>query len=221
VRPTRWSKKTDELVRGVAGGCRPRLQSELGNWMDAGPRFQAFVAAHQDKVRKKLNTGDEEARLDVRAELLVAQHVLLDRRFDVSFEAYGATRRGPDLSVAYRTNERFNLEVTRVRSTDGLDVVKLSNVTGAKLRQLVSDVGNVVVIVGEELGLSSDGVSEAARLLRARMAGDVAAHYPRLSGVLVVDDASVQMQTSWWLNREARHAISTAAAAALTACFAR
>jgi hypothetical protein len=219
VRPTRWTKKTDELVRTVAGRCRPRLQSELGHWMDDNPRFQSFVVANQDKVRKKLNVDDEEARLDVRAELLVAQRLLADRRFEVSFEAYGARRAGPDLSVAHRTNERFNLEITRVRSAAGLDVVKLANVIAAKLRQLPTEAANAVVIVGRELALSVDSVSDAMRLLRSQMAGDVAAHYSRLGGVLVLDEASEPMATSFWVNREARHALATALVSAITTCF--
>ena len=85
-----WSRRTDLLVRGVASGCRPRFQLELAHWLEDNARFQTFVSQHQDKVRKKLSTADEEARLDVRAELLVAHRLLSDRRFEVAFEAYGA-----------------------------------------------------------------------------------------------------------------------------------
>src|ERR1700738_1421598 len=135
-RPTRWSKKTDQLVHHVALTCRPGLQSELAHWIESRPRFTAFITANQDKVRKKLVTADdEERRLDVRAELLVAYLILADRRLELSFEAYGARRLGPDLTVTFRTNQRFNLEVTRLRTTDDLtiwdpdlSVAKLANV---------------------------------------------------------------------------------------------
>jgi hypothetical protein len=189
--------------------------------MEDNSRFQSFVLAHQDKIRKKLSVDDEEARLDVRAELLVAERLLMDRRFAVAFETYGARRVGPDLSVAYRTNERFNLEVTRVRSVEGLDLGKLANVIAAKLRQLPGDVANAVVIVGRELELTADSVSQAMRLLRSRMAGEVAAQYPRLSGVVVVDEASEPMANSFWVNGEARHSLSTVVVSAITACFGR
>ena len=116
-RAPRWSKKTDELVRHVAVDCRPGLQSELGEWLEESSRFRTFVTANQDKVRKKLSATDEQSRLDVRAELLVARSILSDRRFEVAFESYGARRAGPDLTVTYRTNQRFNLEVTRLRTT--------------------------------------------------------------------------------------------------------
>jgi hypothetical protein len=116
-RPPRWSKKTDLLVAYVALRCRPGLQLELGRWIESSPRFGAFLVANQDKVRKKLTTSDdEEHRLDVRAELLVAALLVADRRFEVAFEAYGARRLGPDLTVTFRANQRFNLEVTRLRT---------------------------------------------------------------------------------------------------------
>jgi len=103
--PPRWSKKTDQLMHHVALRCRPGLQSELGQWLEHCSRFKAFITNNQDKVRKKLNTADDdESRLDVRAELLVAYLILADRRFNLAFEAYGARRLGPDLTVIYRTN---------------------------------------------------------------------------------------------------------------------
>jgi hypothetical protein len=221
VRPTRWTKKTDDLVRLVAGRCRPRLQSELGHWMEDNSRFQSFVVAHQDKIRKKLSTDDEEARQDVRAELLVAEHLLLDRRFEVTFEAYGAQRLGPDLSVAYRTNDRFNLEITRVRTVEGLDVGKLAQVIAGKLRQMPVETANALIVVGRELGLAAESLPTAARLLRSQMAGEVAAQYPRLGGVLVLDEAGQPMAAGFWPNREARHALTAQAVTALMACFGR
>ena len=143
-RPLRWSKKTDQLVDHVAPGCRPGLRSELAHWIENSPGFRAFLTTNQDKVRKKLTTSDgEEHRLDVRAELLVAYLIVADRRFELSFEAYGARRLGPDLTVTFRTNQRFNLEVTRLRTTGDADpdpgVAKLANVIAGKLRQLPGD----------------------------------------------------------------------------------
>src|ERR1700730_11797968 len=119
LRPSpRWSKKTDQLVRYVALRCRPGLQSELGQWIENSPRFGAFMTANQDKARKKLTSSDdEEHRLDVRAELQVAYLIVADRRFELAFEAYGARQVGPDLTVTFRGNQRFNLEVTRLRTS--------------------------------------------------------------------------------------------------------
>jgi hypothetical protein len=189
--------------------------------MEDNSRFQAFVVAHQDKIRKKLSADDEETRQDVRAELLVAERLLMDRRFDVTFEAYGAKRVGPDLSVAYRRNDRFNLEVTRVRTVEGLDLGKLAHVIAAKLRQMPVETANALVIVGRELGLTVDSLPTATRLLRSQMAGEVAAQYPRLGGVLVLDEAGESMAAEFWANREARHALTNQAVTALTASFGR
>ena len=184
----RWSKKTDQLVRYVALRCRPGFQSELGHWIESSPRFGALITANQDKVRKKLNASDDEnSRLDVRAELLVAYLMLADRRFDVSFETYGARRLGPDLTLTFRANQRFNLEVTRLRATDhpgsaaggpvsGVPVVssgesdaavaRLAHVITSKLRQLPGDLPNGLLIAVRGLTLTEDTLAAAVRLLK-------------------------------------------------------
>jgi hypothetical protein len=153
------------------------------------------MTTNQDKVRKKLSTSDdEEHRLDVRSELFVAYLIAADRRFELSFEAYGARRLGPDLTVAFRTNQRFNLEVTRLRmpgdtgnagggrlsgvplscdaSSDpiiqdpGQGVARLANVITGKLRQLPGDIPNALVIAARGLPLNEDSLIAAVRLLK-------------------------------------------------------
>jgi len=240
--PPRWSKKTDELVRYVAARCRPGLQSELGHWLEGSARFSAFLAANQDKVRKKLTTsGDEEARLDVRSELRVAHLMLADRRFELAFEAYGVRQRGPDLSVAYRTNQRFNLEVTRLRAAgeaDGDDtgsgVARLANVIVGKLRQLPGDVPNALLIATHGVGLSEESLAAAVRVLKQRgdtkddvffarrglkTARDFHAQYLRLGGIFVLDEATEPGTAIFLANREARHPLPKEAVAALMACL--
>ncbi|MBV9327108.1 MAG: hypothetical protein JO352_25415 [Chloroflexi bacterium] len=218
--PARWSKRTDELVRYAAVNCGPGLQSELGHWIEASPRFATFAAANRDKIRKKLLNADRaEGQLDVRAELRVAHLLLQDERFTVVFEAYGAHQPGPDLTVTYRANQRFNLEVTRIRR--GADVQKLVTVVAAKARQLTADSANALVIAGQHLGLSETELGEAARLLKAhadaadnaffarRGAGNARtflAHYLRLAGVLLLDEAC--SARVFWSNREARRPLS-------------
>jgi len=175
----------------VAQRCRPGFQSELAHWIENSPRFRAFLTTNQDKVRKKLSTDDEEHRLDVRAELLVAYLIAADRRFELAFEAYGARRLGPDLTLTFRANERLNLEVTRVRTTGDADrglhprslpegegvsesasrepdssVARLANVVTGKLRQLPGDTPNAVVIVARGLPLNADSLIETVRLLK-------------------------------------------------------
>jgi hypothetical protein len=191
------------------------LQSELGHWLLESPRFAAFVDANRDKIRKKLLHADgSEGRLDVRAELLLAHRLLADRRFEVAFEAYGAKQRGPDLSVTYRANQRFNLEVTRLRGA--VDMPRLAAVVAAKVRQLPGDLPNALAMSGQELGVAEAQLSDAARQLKVRAdakddaffarrgAGDARsfyAQYLRLSGVFVFEADAAAV---WWANREAR-----------------
>jgi hypothetical protein len=226
----RWSKRTEQLVRYVAGQCQPSLQSELGRWIEDSPRFAVFVAANQDKIRKKLSTADgTDGRLDVRSELRVAQLLLADRRFEVEFEAYGAKRAGPDLTATYRANQRFNLEVTRLR-TPAPDAARLGNVMAAKVRQLPPELPNALVVTGQDTRVTEALVGDAARLLKGRNdASDDAfferrglgdarnfyAHYLRLSGVLVLDEASLRV---FWPNPEARHRLNDEVISYLARC---
>jgi hypothetical protein len=241
ARLTRWSKSTDQLVRHVALRCRPGFQSELAQWLEKAPRFSAFIARNRDKVRKKLTASDDEdSRLDVRSELLVAYLLLADRRFELAFEAYGARRLGPDLTVTYRANQRFNLEVTRLRAAVEPDTLvnRLANVIAAKLRQLVGDVPNALVITARGgFALSEDSLVAAARLLKMHSdskddaffarrghltARDFYSRYLNLGGVVVLlDEASAAPEAAFWPNPEARHPLSPQATAALAACLSR
>lgn len=223
-RPLRWSKKTDELVRHVAQHTRPSLQSELGNWMEDNSRFRSFISDHQDKVRKKLSASDEQARMDVRSELRVAYLVLHDRRFQLKFEAYGAGQRGPDLSIIFRENQRFNLEITRLRATEYTDTeTRLANVISGKLRQLPIDVPNVLVVTTNELSLDEDTLAAAIQLIkrqRFQTAPGLQAQYPRLSGVLALDERASAAGVVFAPNREARHPLAAEVVVAITATFA-
>jgi hypothetical protein len=244
-RPPRWSKKTDQLVRHVAFRCRPGLQSELGHWIENSPRFAAFITTNQDKVRKKLTTSDdEEHRLDMRAELLVAFLIVADRRFELAFEAYGARRLGPDLTVTFRANQRFNLEVTRLRSTGDAEVpasqdpapgvARLANVITGKLRQLPGDIPNALLIAARGLPLDEDTLIAATRLLKTHTdrkddaffarrgfkdARDFYAQYLHLGGIFVLNEAIAPASAVFSANREARHPLTKEAVSALMQCL--
>src|SRR5919112_3867631 len=84
----------------AAGAAAAPEMSDVVALLAASSRFRGFVEANRDKIRKKLRGAtSRDARLDVRAELLVAAQLLADRRLEVAFEAYGAGRRGPDFTV--------------------------------------------------------------------------------------------------------------------------
>ena len=225
-RPPRSSKRTDALVRSIANTCRPSLQSELGRWLEASPRFRAFVETHEAKIRRKLTSANgEPGRLDVRAELLVAHLLLADRRFDVVFEAYGTGRLGPDLSVTFRANTRLNLEVTRLRTPDTPEADRLANIIGGKLRQLPPQATNAIVLVTEATEPLEAHVADALRTLRQHSdrndwhglasARAFNAHYLRLSGVVGLSQSTVHFVA----NREARRALPADAQSALLACL--
>jgi hypothetical protein len=108
------------------------LVPEVRGWLEASSRFRAFAEANRDKIRKKLRSAaDDDARRDVRAELLAAYLLLADRRLELAFEAYGSGNRGPDLTVAFRTNQRFNVEVTRMRMRESAGAAALPRLAGA------------------------------------------------------------------------------------------
>ncbi len=186
--------------------------------------------AHQDKIRKKFTTAaDREVRLDVRAELLVACLILADRRFEVAFEAAGASRGGPDLSLRYRANQPINLEVTRLRSVAEPHTV--ASIVATKARQLTSGVPNGLVIAGQDLRITEDMLSAAIKQLKARAearddaffarrglrdARDFYAHFLRLSSIFVLDEVPALVH---FANPESRHPILPEALARLIACL--
>jgi len=160
---------------------------------------------------------------------------LADRRFELSFEAYGARRLGPDLTVTYRANLRFNLEITRLRTPAEPDpgVGRLANVIASKIRQLPGDLPNALLITTRGIAFTEEMVAAAARLLKTRAdqkddaffarrgqptARDFYGQYLHLGGVFVLDEAAPGAVFS--ANREARHPLPREVIAALTACLA-
>ncbi len=219
------------LLEGVDSACGRALWEDLADWVQWRRRFEELLDANRDKVRKKLRSAaGDDALLDVRAELLVASLLSVDRRFVVQFEAYGSGRRGPDLSVTFREHQRFNVEVTRLRPWDGEAAPRLQAVLLAKPRQLPAGVPNVLaVVVPHGASLASDDVAAAAKHLQQladrkeeaaftrrgyKDARDYLAYFARLSGVLVT--GSAQEVRTVWLNPQGRHQLPRDALAALT-----
>ena len=90
--PTAVQRLADELVPD-----RGPLHDEIAGWLRSSRRFRAFAEAHREKIRKKLRSAtDADARLDVRAELRVANLLLADRRIGLGGHGrriIGTTRR--------------------------------------------------------------------------------------------------------------------------------
>ena len=226
-RGPRWSKKTDQLVHHVALRCRPGFQSELGHWLEHSPRFvtpttaagaatgapvidlQTLSVNYYNSLGLCPNNGDYTAGP-------VGQFFCNDH---THFEAYGARRLGPDLTVTFRANQRFNLEVTRLRTTGDAGDDKLANVISGKLRQLPGEIPSALVIAARGLPLTEDSLVAAVRLLKTHTDGkddaffarrgfkdarDFYAQYLHLGGIFVLDEATDPTRAIFSPNREAR-----------------
>ena len=210
------------------------LADELTGWLAGSARLRAFAVLHQAKIRKKLRTAaDPEAIRDVRAELKAACLLLADPRIELDFEAYGSGKRGPDLTVSYRTRPAFNLEVTRLRRIPA--AAEFEAPLLAKLRQLPPSIPNVLLVaIGGESAGALD-VAGAARGLRSRAdakdAGifegegfrgprDFYDRYLRLGGVITWSEAApADARTELWINRSARIPLPERALRATIRCL--
>lgn len=154
-------------MRYVFEGRPHALYRALRGWMEASPRFTAFVETYRDKVRKKVRvTRGAESALDLGGELEVAFRLLNDRRLEVAYEPYASLRkRSPDFGVTYRTNLTFNVEVARIRDAPGEGEAerlawveeRLQRVVIDKLGQMQPGMPNLLVVqAGAELGEAPD-----------------------------------------------------------------
>ena len=207
------------------------ITTELAAWLAAEPRYRAFVEANAPKIRKKLRGAtDPEARLDVRAELLVARRLVANRRISLAFEAYGA-RGGPDFTVTFVGERPFNVEVTRVRR-HAADVDPAPPIL-AKLRQLPPSIPNLLIVGIPGAARPAVDVEAAVRGLRWRadrkdeafFAGrgfaSARAFYERflrLGGVVAWREAAIaDERASLWVNPSARIPLPAPAARAVAA----
>ena len=221
----------NELLTYLFTGSPHSFAGPLGGWLQAAPRFQAFVEAHRDKIRKKVRgLRDAETRQDLQAELGIAYWLLQDRRVAVAYETVPADQgRGPDFTAVFRTHTRFNVEVTRLRGArppagaeEPAAAAKLANTICAKLGQLPPSAINVLALVMEPGAYAGDDVVGAIRLLTDRAtrqedaffvargflsARDFARRYPRLSAIVLraLPVAPILPQGFLWVNPQARH----------------
>ena len=210
------------------------LADEVAGWLAGSNRFRAFSETNRDKIRKKLRgAADVEARRDVRAELRVAHLLLADRRIELAFEAYGATKRGPDFTVTFRGERSFNLEVTRPRRAP--DAAGFGGPLLAKIRQLPPSVPNAVLLAVDSGDAGALDVAASARSLRDRADAkdepyfaargfkgtrEFYERYLRLGCVLVWSEAAIgDARAATWDNRSARIALPERAVRACVLCL--
>jgi hypothetical protein len=210
------------------------MAEEVAEWLAASPRFRAFAEAHRDKIRKKLRGAScAEARRDVRSELRVASLLLADRRITLAFEAYGSGKAGPDFTVNFGGERRFNLEVTRLRRAPAATGFTRSLLT--KLRQLPPAAPNALLVAIEGQHAAAIDLAAATRALRARADGKDETFFARqgfdgtrgfyerflrLGAVFVWCEGAVgDAQAAVWTNRSARIALSQRTARACLLCL--
>jgi hypothetical protein len=210
------------------------MAEEVTRWLAGSARFREFAEAHADKIRKKLRGAvDEDARRDVRAELAAAHLLLADRRVELSYEAYGSGKGGPDFTASFRRERDFNLEVTRLRKPP--DAGGFGGPLLAKLRQLPPSMPNALVVAIDGDDAEALDVARATRDLRARADRKEEAYftsrgfdgtrgfydrYLRLGAVLVwCESATGDARAAPWRNSSARIAVPERALAACTVCL--
>ena len=132
-------------------------------------------------------------------ELEIARWLLREARFEVAYETFDAREGGPDYTVTFRVNTRFNVEARRIRTLEAGEerVRKLVETLVDKTRQMPPNAINLLVM--SDGGAPGDDLDAAATLLRGlaerkvedffahrgyRNAADFLRQYRQLSAVL-------------------------------------
>lgn len=163
-----------ELVAFLCEGSTHETAAVMMRWITASKRFHAFSVDHRTKIRKKLRiAGTPQNVRSALLELEVARHFIEDRRCLVEYERYGQGRvRSPDLTVTFRTQTAFNLEVTQVQEP-GAETPewewKLIGLVCGKLGQMMPQSFNVLVVAPESGSLTVAEITGAMKRLKARI----------------------------------------------------
>lgn len=249
----------DELLTYLFDSQPHRLATQMATWLGASRRFSAFVTAFRTKIRKKIRAAqDPESQLDLRLELETA-YVLLqqERFFSITYEPQPSGKlAGPDFAVTYTTSLSFTVEVTRVRSLKDnhripgpeeqsapppplpapLAVeVRLADVVSTKLRQLLPNHANVLLVAMDAPTLTQDDLRSAMLQLQQRVErndvtvlnrhgfrdrADFFHHFQRLNELLVRGPQLVAgAPVLNWSNPQARASLPTPVRTALYRAF--
>lgn len=150
-------KRIEDLLTFLFESPTHPLYTQVATHLRTSRAYLQFVETYRDKIRKKLRILKEgESALNLGAELATAYALLQEPRFTLEYEKH-TKQRGPDFTVTYRTHTLFNLEVTRIRSTeagppavpDSPALDKFMKVICEKVGQMPSGVMNVLLIVLE------------------------------------------------------------------------
>lgn len=212
-------KKQNDLVEFLFDGQESWLSAELLQWMNSSARFSDFVETYRDKIRKKLRvTRDPEGTLDVRGELEVAYRLLHDRRLVLEYEPYTSTqKRGADFAVIYRSNLRFNIEVSRMRAEEDATLragERVLRILLSKFGQMQPGMPNLLVVHIRREIAQTFNLEKFMQEIKTRVEGrersfyeisryaNPAAFYKdflHLSGIILWAD-----EPQLWINKQAR-----------------
>ncbi len=215
----------DDLLGEIFDGTNPGFYAEFESWVRQSRRFRAFACSYRGKIRSKLKQAHDENTLrDLYAELATAARLLRDERFALEYETHIAARqRGPDFTVSFRINTRFNVEVRRLRSTEDApadaeaQAHKLLAVLCDKVGQMPPGIVNLLWLVADR-EIAADSLTIAVNTLRQlaerkddaffvrrgfRHAADFLRQYQQLSGIVFCQAGTCAV----WLNPLARHRV--------------
>ncbi|HVU13664.1 MAG TPA: hypothetical protein VHD90_20430 [Phototrophicaceae bacterium] len=220
------SMTADAILGEIFDSPSDPLYAPLAEWIRADRRLRTFAERYRVKIRRKLRgIADQEGFADLQFELEVARWLLQESRFEVEYETFDARQGGPDYTVTFRVNTKFNVEVRRIRTqeTGEARVRKLTDTLADKTRQMPPSAINLLVLTD---GLpSGDDLVQAATALRGlaerkvedyfahrgyKNAADFLRQYRQLSGVFFKAESG-----QLWLNPLAKHPLPKDLALAL------
>jgi hypothetical protein len=230
----------DELMIYLFDGQPHLLTEPMANWLESSRRFTAFATVFRDKIRKKMRvTRDQETLYDLRLELETAYLLLQERSLSLVYEPeQSGSGRSPDFAATYTTSLTFMVEVTRLRTPQKgtsapsesqrspddahmLQSERLADAICTKLRQLLPQRGNVLIVGVDALRLTQNDLQSVMLRVQHRAEqsdatfwqrygfpdrADFFRHHQRLSEVLVRGSTvHAEKPAIAWINPQAKH----------------
>lgn len=154
-----------ELLDAIFEDKRPAFYPEFEDWLRRSRRFREFAHEYRNKIRAKLNNARHTGALnDLYAELYAAARLAGGQHFEVEYEHYAAAKqRGPDLTVRFKGNIVFNVEVRRL--APNLD--RLPAIICEKVGQLPTSVMNLLWLAADTRYSEAHLQAAAAKLHKA------------------------------------------------------
>jgi len=160
--------QNDELLKYIFEGYDSHiLAKQLNGWMKESRRFRTFAETYKDKIRKKQRIAtDDDKRLDLAFELQMAYWLLQDSRFSLEYEKGSKLGgRTPDFTVAFRVNQPFSVEVTRIRPTPPGEAPKPENMSAKFINAVCDKVGQMTPGMPNILAIQAENSGDLAKAM--------------------------------------------------------